>query len=287
MTKPVEKPAPSSLFDILTNDDSGADKQETRTRHKSENGHEEFLELQQQRMTSGTSLADRFIVPPFSILEAEQGYWQEKQTRWIPAFDPLLCEIVYGWHLAKNGGHVLDPFGDSTRAIVAGCLGYDYTGFEPNRKKMTAYARRAALIQTKFPEMRLPKWICADPTHLEEHLPTDEQYDLIFTDLPIYSIRELNGDYETRFKKIFGQAVARLKQNHFVVFIARGVHDGAFIRFTPVQAVSWLEDCDAHYYNEGHLVMSGNTRQALLTFFKGDSAKDIPKELGLVDLETE
>ena len=29
------------------------------------------------------SLADRFIVPPFSVLDARQGYWQERKRAWI------------------------------------------------------------------------------------------------------------------------------------------------------------------------------------------------------------
>lgn len=30
-----------------------------------------------------TTLADRFIVPPFSVLDARQGYWQERKKAWI------------------------------------------------------------------------------------------------------------------------------------------------------------------------------------------------------------
>ena len=29
------------------------------------------------------SLADRFLVPPFSILDARQGYWQERKRAWL------------------------------------------------------------------------------------------------------------------------------------------------------------------------------------------------------------
>lgn len=32
---------------------------------------------------SRPSLADRFIVPPFSVLDASQGYWQERKRAWI------------------------------------------------------------------------------------------------------------------------------------------------------------------------------------------------------------
>ena len=33
--------------------------------------------------SSGPSLADRFVVPPFSVLDQRQGYWQERRERWL------------------------------------------------------------------------------------------------------------------------------------------------------------------------------------------------------------
>jgi len=30
-----------------------------------------------------TSLAQRFGVPPFSVLDAQQGYWQERKRAWL------------------------------------------------------------------------------------------------------------------------------------------------------------------------------------------------------------
>jgi DNA modification methylase len=32
---------------------------------------------------SGPSLADRFVVPPFSVLDARQGYWQDRKRQWL------------------------------------------------------------------------------------------------------------------------------------------------------------------------------------------------------------
>lgn len=34
-------------------------------------------------VVSRPSLADRFIVPPFSVLDARQGYWQDRKREWI------------------------------------------------------------------------------------------------------------------------------------------------------------------------------------------------------------
>ncbi len=32
---------------------------------------------------SGGSLADRFLVPPFSVLDTRQGYWQDRKRSWL------------------------------------------------------------------------------------------------------------------------------------------------------------------------------------------------------------
>lgn len=136
-------------------------------------------------------LTEQFIIPPFSILDTRQGYWQERKKAWLSLgiqgelgrgnnllglrqggligqkwtgrkaadlrsnltgaprmpkwvvspgmtnmapgtsiFDPVLCEVIYRWFCPKDGS-VLDPFaGGSVRGIVAGYLGYDYTGVE-------------------------------------------------------------------------------------------------------------------------------------------------------------
>ena len=36
-----------------------------------------------QKPSDFVSLSDRFIVPPFSVLDARQGYWQKRKTAWL------------------------------------------------------------------------------------------------------------------------------------------------------------------------------------------------------------
>jgi hypothetical protein len=43
----------------------------------SENGHAQTQEQARQ------TLAERFVVPPFSVLDARQGYWQERKRAWL------------------------------------------------------------------------------------------------------------------------------------------------------------------------------------------------------------
>lgn len=88
----------------------------------------------------GSSLSDRFIVPPISIFDTKQGYWQDRKTKWkelgirsefgrgdaligeglnylsekmgsktkpgTSIFDPVLCEIVYKWFCIEGGEYI-------------------------------------------------------------------------------------------------------------------------------------------------------------------------------------
>src|SRR5579859_163256 len=126
---------------------------------------EEFRAFIKLRYPAG-SLAEHFGAPPFSVLDAKQGYWLRRQRAWqelgisgvagrgedhVPAlagtlsilgqcsgirtetsvFNCALTEIAYHWFAPVRGGCILDPFaGGSTRGIIAAKLGYHYTGVE-------------------------------------------------------------------------------------------------------------------------------------------------------------
>jgi hypothetical protein len=49
------------------------------------------------------SLQDRFIVPPFSVLDARQGYWQERKRQWLA--------IGIQSELGRGGGNDLGRLG--------------------------------------------------------------------------------------------------------------------------------------------------------------------------------
>lgn len=191
---------------------------------------------QEQRRIAGTAkLQERFIVPPFSVLDTKQGYWQERKRAWFAlginpvagreflpssnnkgrakhlqlapmqnaggsSFDPVLAELCCRW-FCTPGGHVLDPFaGESTKGIVAAKLGYRYTGIELRPAQVQVNQDQALFVGVE------PTWIQGDSTDLEMLLPPDECYDLMFTsppyyDLEIYSESEKDGSafatYET------------------------------------------------------------------------------------------
>jgi hypothetical protein len=169
------------------------------------------------------SLADKFGVPPVSVLDRRTGEWQDRKRRWLTlgfqsevgrgdaltyakgarggldpvsqilhdrvgatsVFDPVLCELVYRWH-TPPGARILDPFaGGSVRGLVASTLGRWYDGIELRPEQVAA--NRA---QRHLGSDIEPRWIEGDAQRLDALV--DGDYDLIFScppyaDLEVYS----------------------------------------------------------------------------------------------------
>lgn len=124
------------------------------------------------------SLSDRYLIPPFSILDARQGWWQQRKRQWLACgiqselgradglafsdsaqwqqrkgqrgevtgslaqqtsvFDPVLCELAYRWWCPPSG-IVIDPFaGGSVRGLVAAMLGRAYYGCDMSAAQVQA-----------------------------------------------------------------------------------------------------------------------------------------------------
>lgn len=253
------------------------------------------------------------------VYAAPNGAVQERAGGGVAGtsvFDPVLCELTYKW-FAPNGGAVLDPFaGESTKGIVAGFLGYRYTGVELRASQIEANNRQAQLVATKVgEEFQVPTWVNGDSSKLgevlDEHDPFSEGYDFIWTsppyyDLEIYSESEKDGSafetYETFIKwyeDIFRQAVARLKPNRFLAVKIGEIRDEkGFYRNFVGDNISVFTRLGLRYYNEIILATAigslpvrigaqfpryrkiGKTHQNVLVFYKGDNCKRIPEELG-------
>ena len=119
-----------------------------------------------------TSLRDKYIIPPFSILDSQVGEWLKKRNEWeniiknrsdnvrnitaksntpyinkfdydpgykglerngnISTFDPFLCEILVKW-FSNEGMTIFDPFaGGHVRGAVSAILNRDYVGIDLN-----------------------------------------------------------------------------------------------------------------------------------------------------------
>ena len=167
-------------------------------------------------------LRDKFIEPPFSVLNTKSGNWQNRKREWLnkgiksemgrispvncsslkplkgnperfvgketSIFDPALCELMYKW-FCNEGGKILDPFaGGSVRGIVAHYLKYYYVGIELRQEQVDANRENAADI---LPVNNRPSWHVGD----SDLILDDEflyEFDMVFScppymDLEVYS----------------------------------------------------------------------------------------------------
>tara|TARA_R110002167_G_scaffold41969_1_gene127904 strand:- start:1873 stop:3231 length:1359 start_codon:yes stop_codon:yes gene_type:complete len=169
------------------------------------------------------TLASRFLIPPFSVLNAREGWWQDRKRGWlglgiaseigrsikptsVPAdlpkghylagrgnneggsiFDPVLCELAYTW-FSPQGGTVLDPFaGGSVRGIVAGKLGRQYIGMELRPEQVKANREQGDELCSELP----PVWHMGDSRTIDK-VCADVDADFVFScppyaDLEVYS----------------------------------------------------------------------------------------------------
>lgn len=240
--------------------------------------------------TERKSLVDRFIAPPFSILDTRQGYWQDRKRQWrdfgiksdigrdaecmqssfnekygreqqtgTSIFDPVLCELAYKW-FCTEGGKIYDCFaGGSVRGIVAAKLGYDYHGIDLRQEQIDANIANAREIGV------CPNWYCDDSLNADKYV-ADESCDLVFScppyaDLEVYSDdpRDIsNMDYDG-FCKVYAEIIAiacrKLKQDRFAVFVVGDVRDKkGFYRNFVDYTKKCFNDNGCMTYNEAILV---------------------------------
>lgn len=175
-------------------------------------------------------LRDKFIEPPFSVLDTKQGNWQRRKRQWktigiksevgrdvelfsmgtksyknkeeyndkestklnTSIFDPALCEVLYNW-FCINGKNILDPFaGGSVRGIVANYLGYKYTGIDIRQEQIDSNRDQALEI---LDVNNQPNWYVGDSDKVLDDF--NKEYDFIFScppyaDLEVYS--KIEGD---------------------------------------------------------------------------------------------
>ncbi len=171
-------------------------------------------------------LGERFLFPPFSVLNAQKGEWQKRKQAWlrlgieselgrdaityslpqsfiqrltsqtipeelkkykISIFDPVLCEFIYLWFCPKNGW-IIDPFaGGSVRGVVAGCLERKYWGCDLSKEQIEANKKQAIDIKPNI----MPEWIYGDSMVMLENAP---DADLIFTCPPYGNLEKYSDD---------------------------------------------------------------------------------------------
>lgn len=234
-----------------------------------------------------SNLFDTFIVPPFSILNASTGYWQDRKRQWIEyglrseagrddnmvfsanlntgslkgtsLFDPVLCEIIYKWFMPTNGGKIIDCFaGGPPRGIIAEKAGYSYLGVDLRKEQVNSNYENAKELSCDLNKL---KWIADDSLNIDKYAK-DNEYDLLFTcppyfDLEVYSDDDKdisNMDYEnfTRvYTDIIKKTARKVKENRFAVVVISDVRDdkGYYRDLTGLTKKAFLEE-GFGFYND-------------------------------------
>lgn len=237
-------------------------------------------------------VAERFLFPPFTVLDAKQGDWLERKRAWMAiglksemgrgesltfnttnidhvsqemaamggtsTFDPVLCELAYRWFCPPSG-QVVDPFaGGSVRGIVAAQLGMDYWGCDLRAEQIAANRIQAGEICGD----KVPTWVCGDSMDALADAPAA---DFIFScppygDLEVYSDDPAdlsNMEWHTfvaAYKRIILRAVGRLKDDRFACFVVGDFRDNkGFYRDFVSTTIRAFEECGARLYNEAIL----------------------------------
>jgi len=211
------------------------------------------------------SLLERFIIPPFSIFDARQGYWQDRKRIWKQllkddadsrenvlgfsdavsnwgyktgcknvacnesVFDPVLSEVVYKW-FCLLGGKVLDPFaGGIIRGGVAELLGYKYTGIELRGEQIEINNKKAKELGIK------PQYIKTDASNLDDFIK--DKFDLIFTSPPYFNLEGYSNDekdlsnlknyedFKQRYLEIIEKSCDKLNDDRFACFLVGEIRD--------------------------------------------------------------
>jgi len=224
--------------------------------------------LEDKEVEAHAKLTDKFIVPPFTILDTRQGYWQERKRYWkeligdngesrtdtlfkskgdpvsdkireqgtVSLLDPVLSELVNLWFGLPNS-KTFDCFaGDSVFGYVSSYLGNEFTGIELRQEQADLNNQRIKGFKSKY--------ICDDGQKVLKHIEPNSQ-DLLFScppyfDLEVYSDMPNDASNQKEysdFLKIldnaFTAAIKCLKDNRFAVITVGDVRDkkGFYYRF--------------------------------------------------------
>jgi DNA modification methylase len=236
-------------------------------------------------------LRDKFIEPPFSVLDTKSGSWQKRKklwqrlgiksevgrdsvvinmdttkkeknsTKYVSIFDPALCEVLYNW-FCVGGKEILDPFaGGSVRGIVANYLGYKYTGIDIRQEQIDSNREQGLDI---LDVNNQPNWYVGDSSVVLDEF--NKEFDFVFScppyaDLEVYS--DLKGDisnmgyneFMKAYEEIINKSCKLLKNGGYACFVVGEVRDkkGNYIGFVP-DTINAFKKAGMSFYNEAILL---------------------------------
>lgn len=229
-------------------------------------------------------LSDRFIVPPFSVLDGRAGYWVKRKKWWLDRIgdngesrsdvlsglrilhvskkgfsilDPVLAEVACKW-FGIDGGTAFDCFaGDTVFGYVASQLGLSFTGIELREEQVKLNNDRT---------LANARYICDDGRNVRNHIQALSQ-DFFFSCPPYYDLEvysDLSNDASNQqtysafleiIESAFLGAIDCLRNNRFAVVVVSDIRDkeGAYRCFCDdVKAIFRKGGCVL--YNEAILI---------------------------------
>jgi DNA modification methylase len=255
------------------------------------------------------NLRETFGEPPFSVFQAMKGDWQARKKRWkrlgvhgeigrvdighpvtftgaqcgwgdalptVSVFDPVLCELLVSWY-SSEGGSVLDPYaGGSTRGLISGYLGRNYTGIDIRSDQVQANKSQLSLFNKID---CVPNWIAGNSIDV---LPTvGNDYDMVLTCPPYYSLEkysDIDGDisnmprldYEKVYARVMQQCYEAQKHGGYACWVVGDVRDSnGYYMCLPEYTVRCALDAGYKLYNRAILAQpTGNAGARANSYFK-------------------
>lgn len=170
------------------------------------------------------SLADKYTVAPFSVLDGRSGEWQKRKKQWrsvigdsregraedliggianiskrksarlsgTSEFDPVLCEVLIKWFCPPNG-KIVDPFaGGNVRGVISAILGNEYHGVDIRTEQIAE--NEASLPKIREDYAQAPKWYCGDSANVDVMLSKEAPFDFFLMCPPYGDLEKYSDD---------------------------------------------------------------------------------------------
>ena len=213
-----------------------------------------LFELPKSTAQVERGLVDRFIVPPFSVLDARQGYWNDRKRFWLSKgikgevgrkdgllfrpgtssmMNPEYAKKHYGINKLPPGTSVFDPvltevmyrwFCPPGGSVLDPFAGGSTRGVVASHlglhytgielRKEQVEANEASVDRSVRPA---PRWVLGDSMEIDDLLPESETFDFVLTSPPYYDLEQYSGttkDGSSIDGAIFGYSV-----NSYAVFL--------------------------------------------------------------------
>ena len=255
-------------------------------------------------------LADRFVVPPMSVLDGRVGSWQDRKRAWISAgiredfrnakcinlgndgkdsasnytsiFDPVLTEILYRW-FCPEAGAILDPFaGGVARGFVAGTLGYGYYGIDLSLGQVE---HNRNLCASKLPEKPI-KYVVGDSDQVLAKLQESgsSKFDFVIACPPYLDLEKYSDDpddlsnmshesFASKYESVIHGIVSMMHAGSFAAFVVGPVRrpDGWYTDLASMTSNLFSKFGCPLYNSMVLLTPIGSTSlRAEITYTRGD-----------------